>query len=58
MDMSKHTDKLDAMRSAGETLNKEWNKNKIAPEKNEELMKQKIQQLIPKNRKKGFSFFR
>lgn len=56
--MSKHNDKLNAMKMASETLNKEWNKNKITPEQNEELMKEKIKQLIPKDRKRGFSLFR
>jgi len=56
--MSKHTDKINAMKSAGKTLNDEWSKNKITPEKNEEEMKVKIGQIITKNRKKGFSFFR
>jgi predicted double-glycine peptidase len=56
--MSKHTDKINAMNSAGKTLNDEWIKNKITPEKNEEEMKEKIGQIINKNRKKGFSFFR
>ena len=32
--------------------------DKITPEKNEELMKVKIGQIIQHNRKKGFSFFR
>jgi len=58
MDMSKHTDKINAMNSAGKSLNDEWVKNKITPEKNEEEMKEKIGQIINKNRKKGFSFFR
>jgi predicted double-glycine peptidase len=58
IDMSKHTDKINAMNSAGKTLNDEWVKNKITPEKNEEEMKEKIGQIITKNRKKGFSFFR
>ncbi len=56
--MSKHTDKINAMKSAGKTLNDEWVKNKITPEKNEEGMKEKIGQIITNNRKKGFSFFR
>jgi hypothetical protein len=56
--MSKHNDKIEAMRSAGEYLNSEWSKNKITPEKNETLMKQKIGEIIQKNRKKGFSLFR
>lgn len=56
--MSKHTDKINAMKSAGQTLNDEWSKSKITPEKNEELMKEKIGEIITKNRKKGFSFFR
>lgn len=56
--MSKHTDKINAMKSAGETLNDEWVKNKITPEKNEKEMKEKIGQIITNNRKKGFSFFR
>jgi predicted double-glycine peptidase len=56
--MSKHTDKINAMNSAGKSLNDEWVKNKITPEKNEEEMKEKIGQIINKNRKKGFSFFR
>jgi hypothetical protein len=58
IDMSKHTDKINAMNSAGKSLNDEWVKNKITPEKNEEEMKEKIGQIINKNRKKGFSFFR
>lgn len=56
--MSKHTDKINAMKSAGQTLNAEWSKSKITPEKNEEAMKEKIGEIITKNRKKGFSFFR
>jgi hypothetical protein len=56
--MSKHTDKINAMKSAGKNLNDEWVKNKITPEKNEEGMKEKIGQIITNNRKKGFSFFR
>jgi hypothetical protein len=56
--MSKHTDKINAMKSAGQTLNNEWSKSKITPEKNEELMKEKIGKIITTNRKKGFSFFR
>lgn len=56
--MSKHNQKLEAMKAAGENLNKQWEKNKITPEKNEEMMKEKIAQLIPKNRKRGFSLFR
>ncbi len=56
--MSKHTDKMNAMKLASENLDKEWKSGKITPEKNEELMKQKIAQLIPKDRKKGFSLFR
>lgn len=56
--MSKHTDKINAMKSAGKTLNDEWAKSKITPEKNEEKMKEKIGEIITKNRKKGFSFFR
>lgn len=56
--MSKHTDKINAMKSAGKTLNDEWAKSKVTPEKNEEKMKEKIGEIITKNRKKGFSFFR
>ena len=56
--MSKHTDKINAMKSAGKTLNDEWIKTKIVPEKNEDLMKEKIGQIITNNRKKGFSFFK
>ena len=56
--MSKHTDKINAMKSAGQTLNNEWSKTKITPEKNEDLIKEKIGEIITKNRKKGFSFFR
>ena len=56
--MSKHTDKINAMKLAGKTLNDEWIKNKITPEKNELEMKEKIGQMITKNNKKGFSFFR
>jgi hypothetical protein len=56
--MSKHTDKINAMKSASKTLNDEWTKGKITPEKNEQLMKEKIGEIITKNRKKGFSFFR
>jgi hypothetical protein len=56
--MSKHKDKVNAMKLANENLNKEWSKNRMTPEKNEELMKEKINQLIPKNRKRGFSLFR
>ena len=56
--MSKHTDKINAMKTAGKAMEDKWSKFKITPEKNEELMKQKIAQLIPKNRKKPFSFFR
>jgi uncharacterized lipoprotein len=56
--MSKHNDKINAMKSAGETLNTEWSKTKITPEKNEDLMREKIGEIITKNRKKGFSFFR
>ncbi len=46
------------MKSAGKVLNDEWAKGKITPEKNEEKMKEKIGEIITKNRKKGFSFFR
>jgi hypothetical protein len=46
------------MKSAGQTLNNEWSKTKITPEKNEDLIKEKIGEIITKNRKKGFSFFR
>jgi hypothetical protein len=56
--MSKHTDKINAMKSASKTLNDEWSKSKITPEKDEEKMKEKIGEIITKNRKKGFSFFR
>ena len=56
--MSKHNDKMEAMKVAGQTLNDQWAKTKITPEKNEELMKEKIGEIITKNRKKGFSFFR
>lgn len=56
--MSKHTDKVNAMKLANDNLNKEWAKSKITPAKDEEMMKQKIAQLIPKDRKKAFSFFR
>jgi hypothetical protein len=56
--MSKHTDKINAMKSAGKTLNDEWAKSKITPEKDEDKMKEKIGEIITKNRKKGFSFFR
>ena len=56
--MSKHTDKINAMKSASKTLNDEWSKSKITPEKDEEKMKEKIGEIITKNRKKGFSLFR
>jgi hypothetical protein len=56
--MSKRKDKAEAIRKAGEALNHEWSKNKITPEKNEDLMRVKIGEIIQKNRKKGFSFFR
>lgn len=56
--MSKHKDKLESMKVAGDNLNKQWEKNKVTPEKNEEWMKEAIQKLIPKNRKRGFSLFR
>jgi hypothetical protein len=56
--MSKHKDKIDAMRLASNTLNDQWSKNKITPEKDEESMKEKISQLIPKDRKRKFSLFR
>jgi hypothetical protein len=56
--MSKHTDKINAMKLANDNLDKLWLNSKITPAKDEELMKQKIAQLIPKNRKKPFSFFR
>jgi hypothetical protein len=56
--MSRRSDKLAAMKSAGQTLNDQWSKTKITPEKNEESMKEKIGQIIQNNRKKGFSFFR
>jgi len=56
--MSKHTDKINAMKSASKTLNDEWAKSKVTPEKNEEKFKEKIGEIITKNRKKGFSFFR
>jgi hypothetical protein len=56
--MSKHTDKINAMKSAGKTLNDEWTKGKITPEKNEQLMKEKIGEIINKNRRRGFSLFR
>lgn len=56
--MSKRNDKIQAMKSAGESLNIEWSKTKITPEKNEDLMREKIGEIITKNRKKGFSFFR
>jgi hypothetical protein len=56
--MSKHTDKINAMKTAGKALEDRWLKSKITPEKNEELMKQKIGEIITNNRKKGFSFFR
>jgi methionine synthase II (cobalamin-independent) len=46
------------MTSPVKTLNDEWTKNRITPEKNEEKMKEKIGEIITKNRKKGFSFFR
>ena len=56
--MSKHTDKINAMKLAGKALNEKWAKSKITPEKNEDLMREKIGEIIQKNRKKGFSFFR
>jgi hypothetical protein len=56
--MSKHTDKINAMKTAGKAMEEKWVKSKITPEKNEELMKEKIGQIITNNRKKGFSFFR
>ena len=56
--MSKHTDKIDAMKLAGKAMEEKWSKSKITPEKNEDLMKQKIGEIITNNRKKGFSFFR
>ena len=39
--MSKHTDKINAMKTAGKAMEDKWSKSKITPEKNEELMKQK-----------------
>lgn len=56
--MSKHIDKINAMKTAGKAMEDRWSKSKITPEKNEELMKQKIGEIITNNRKKGFSFFR
>lgn len=46
------------MKIAGQALNDQWAKTKITPEKDEEKMKEKIGEIITKNRKKGFSFFR
>jgi len=46
------------MKSAGKTLNDEWTKSKVTPEKNEQLMKEKIGEIINKNRRRGFSLFR
>jgi hypothetical protein len=56
--MSKHTDKMNAMKLAAKAMDEKWTKSKITPEKNEDLMKQKIGEIITNNRKKGFSFFR
>ena len=56
--MRRHTDKINAMKLAGKALNEKWAKSKITPEKNEDLMREKIGEIIQKNRKKGFSFFR
>ena len=56
--MSRHTDKINAMKLAGKALKEKWAKSKITPEKNEDLMREKIGEIIQKNRKKGFSFFR
>ena len=56
--MSNHTYKINAMKTAGKAMEDKWVKSKITPEKNEELMKEKIGQIITNNRKKGFSFFR
>ena len=55
---NKRNDKAEAMKKAGEALNDQWVKEKITPEKNEDLMREKIGQIITKNRKKGFSLFR
>lgn len=55
---NKRNDKAEAMKKAGEALNDQWAKEKITPEKNEDLMREKIGQIITKNRKKGFSLFR
>jgi hypothetical protein len=56
--MNKRNDKAEAMKKAGEALNDQWVKDKITPEKNEDLMREKIGQIIQKNLKKGFSLFR
>jgi hypothetical protein len=56
--MKKRNDKADAIKKAGEALNDQWSKDKITPEKNEDLMRVKIGEIIQKNRKKGFSLFR
>ena len=55
---NKRNDKAEAMKKAGEALNDQWVKEKITPEKNEDLMREKIGQIITKNHKKGFSLFR
>jgi hypothetical protein len=56
--MKRRNDKAEAMKTAGQALNDQWDKEKITPEKNEDLMREKIGQIIQTNRKKGFSLFR
>lgn len=58
INMKRRNDKAEAMKTAGQALNDQWAKEKITPEKNEDLMREKIGQIIQTNRKKGFSLFR